>query len=53
MWGKGGGVNLTMAPSGPPGILTGPNWHMHNLALGLQYKTIIGSLWYLATEEMR
>ena len=54
--GEGGGMNFQLFPLlGPPCILTGPNWHMHNLAMGppgLQYKTIIGSLWYLATEEM-
>ena len=30
----GGGEFSTMPPSGSPGILTGPNWHMHNLAMG-------------------
>ena len=35
MWGRGGGVEFsTMPPSGAPWILTGPNWHMHNLAMG-------------------
>ena len=30
-----GGVNFQLCPLlGPPGILTGPNWHMHNLAMG-------------------
>ena len=34
-WGKGGGVNFQLFPLlGPPCILTGPNWHMHNLAMG-------------------
>ena len=31
----GGGLNFQLCPLlGPPGILTGPNWHMHNLAIG-------------------
>ena len=31
----GGGVNFQLCPLlGPHGILTGPNWHMHNLAMG-------------------
>ena len=31
----GGGMNFQLCPLlGPPGILTGPNWHMHNLAMG-------------------
>ena len=30
-----GGMNFQLCPLlGPPGILTGPNWHMHNLAMG-------------------
>ena len=34
-WGRGGGVNFQLFPLfGPPCILTGPNWHMHNLAMG-------------------
>ena len=34
-WGGGGGVNLQLFPLlGPPCILTGPKWHMHNLAMG-------------------
>ena len=29
-----GGVNFQLCPLlGPPWILTGPNWHMHNLAM--------------------
>ena len=33
--GEGGGVNFQLFPLlGPPCILTGPNWHMHNLAIG-------------------
>ena len=34
--GEGGGVvNFQLFPLlGPPCILTGPNWHMHNLAMG-------------------
>ena len=32
-WGRG--VNFQLFPLlGPPCILTGPNWHMHNLAMG-------------------
>ena len=32
---KGGGGDFQLCPLlGPPGILTGPNWHMHNLAMG-------------------
>ena len=32
---RGGGMNFQLCPLlGPPGILTGPNWHMHNLAMG-------------------
>ena len=32
---KGGGLNFQLCPLlGPPGILSGPNWHMHNLAMG-------------------
>ena len=34
-WGRGGGVEFsTIPPFGYPCILTGPNWHMHNLAMG-------------------
>ena len=52
--GGGGGEFSTMPPSEAPlefwldqtGTCTTWLW-------GLQYKTIIGSLWYLATEEMR
>ena len=33
-WGRGGGEFSTIPPFGPPCILTGPNWHMHNLAMG-------------------
>ena len=30
-----GGLNFQLFPLlGPPCILTGPNWHMHNLAMG-------------------
>ena len=51
--GEGGDEFSTISPFGAPCILTGPNWHMHNLAMGpTKYKTIIGSLWYLATEEL-
>ena len=33
--GEGGGQNFQLFPLlGPPCILTGPNWHMHNLAMG-------------------
>ena len=33
--GEGGGVNFQLFPLlGPPCILTGHNWHMHNLAMG-------------------
>ena len=32
--GEGGGEFSTMPPSLAPGILTGPNWHMHNFAMG-------------------
>ena len=32
---SGEGVNFQLFPLlGPPCILTGPNWHMHNLAMG-------------------
>ena len=30
----GGGESSTIPPFGAPCILTGPNWHMHNLAIG-------------------
>ena len=34
-WGKGGGGNFQLFPLlGPLCNLTGPNWHMHNLAMG-------------------
>ena len=35
-WGRGGGgLNFQLFPLlEPPCILTGPNWHMHNLAIG-------------------
>ena len=32
--GGGGGEFSTIPSLGPPCILTGPNWHMHNLAMG-------------------
>ena len=33
--GEGGGLNFQLFPLlRPPCILTGPNWHMHNLAMG-------------------
>ena len=33
--GGGGGLNFQLfSLLGPPCILTGPNWHMHNLAMG-------------------
>ena len=33
--GEGGGVNFQLFPLlGPPCILIGPNWHIHNLAMG-------------------
>ena len=34
-WRRGGGVNFQLFPLlGPLCNLTGPNWHMHNLAMG-------------------
>ena len=43
------GVNFQLFPLlGPPCIGTCTTW-----LWGLQYKTIIGSLWYLATEEIK
>ena len=33
-WGRGGWIFQLFPLLGPPCILTGPNWHMHNLAMG-------------------
>ena len=56
MWGKGGGggVNFQLCPLlGPLEFWLDQTGTCTTWLWGLQYKIIFGSLWYLATEEMR
>ena len=51
--GEGGGVNFQLFPLlGPLAFSLDQTGTCTTWLWGLQYKTIIGSLWYLATEEM-
>ena len=54
MWGRGGGWIFNYAPFwGPLEFWLDQTGTCTTWLWGLQYNTIVGSLWYLATEEMR